>query len=104
MARPVAAKKRTRKRASPESLYRRALRLALADESSNRKRCLELLKRAVEDGHPRAAYALATWYLHGVGVRKDFKKGRLLLERAARADIREAHYDLAVCYETGRGA
>jgi TPR repeat protein len=55
------------------------------------------------DGSPHAAYALATWHLHGTHAPKDIKKAVRLLKIAANAKVAEANYDLAVAYETGEG-
>jgi hypothetical protein len=62
-----------------------------------------LLATARDAGDPRAAYALATWYLHGKFFRRNLRKAVALLRAAARADIPEAAYDLAICHEKGEG-
>ena len=48
-------------------------------------------------------YALATWYLFGVYVKKDYTKGNELLKKACDRCIPEACFDLANSYESGFG-
>ena len=67
------------------------------------ERVIGLLNESMESGHPNAAYALATWYLHGEHVEKDLSKGIMLLKRATDKNLPEACYDLAVCYEEPAG-
>ncbi|WP_156909309.1 tetratricopeptide repeat protein [Ottowia thiooxydans] len=63
-----------------------------------------LLEKAHQGGDPRASYALATWYLHGdKAYPVDLKQAIKLLKTAAGADIDDAHFDLAYCYEVGLG-
>jgi len=64
---------------------------------------IDLLNKSIELGNPDAAYALATWYIHGGYVEKDLSKGIMLLKRAADKNIAEACYDLAICYEKPAG-
>ncbi len=65
---------------------------------------MSILRQAIDAGSPRAAYALASWYLPpGRVVEPDFAEARRLLQLAARADIPEAHYDLAVMHAKGEG-
>src|SRR4051794_255965 len=94
-----------RRQATPTNEYRRALAIARASRTeSSRRRSYELLKQAIYLGDPWAEYALATtWYLHGVTVGRDFVAGARLLASAAKAGVVEAQFDLAVCYETGKG-
>lgn len=84
--------------------YRKALQIANAEEGDDwENNCLGYLRQAVELGHPMAHYALGTWYLHGVAVRKNYKKAVKLLQKAAQSGITNAKYDLAICYEKGEG-
>lgn len=48
-------------------------------------------------GSPAAAYAIATWYLHGEHVEADLVLGIRFLEEAAGAGWADALSDLAVC-------
>ena len=64
---------------------------------------MPLLVAAHEAGDARATYALATWYLHGVGVPKDLRHSILLLKQASKLENPDAMYDLAICYEKGEG-
>ena len=63
-----------------------------------------LLESGHNEGDQRATYALATWHLYGhAGYPKSLSKAARLLKLAASADIAAAHFDLAICYETGEG-
>lgn len=64
-----------------------------------------ILREAVGAGSARAAYALATWYLHGKGdvVPQDFSEAVRLLRIAVREHHSSALYDLAACYANGEG-
>lgn len=62
-----------------------------------------LLTQADEGGDPVASYALGTWYLHGLFVKKDLKKGFQYLRKASRGNVKEAFFDLGICYEKGAG-
>lgn len=50
-----------------------------------------------------AAHALATWFIHGIGVRKDFARAVALEEIALRAGVAEAASNIAYAYESGKG-
>lgn len=62
-----------------------------------------MLEEALNEGSADAAYAMATWYLHGMHVRKNASKAVALLEIGSTAGIPSAKYDLAICYENGKG-
>jgi TPR repeat protein len=81
-----------------KSLYEQAKREMKLD-NPNIKLVIELLNNAINDGDAKAAYALATWYLHGKNVRKNTKKAVELLQQAARDNTPEACFDLAVFFE-----
>ncbi len=90
------------KRSKGEDVYE----LALAEERRSHprhERSLRLLQEAHRNGDARASYALGTWKLHGTHVRKDVTAGASLVQRAAAAGVRDAVYDLAVCFELGAG-
>lgn len=83
--------------------YERAFRMMRAGKADSQK-VADLLESAFAVGDPRAAYALATWYLFGHGgYPQDLRKAVKLLRIASKAHVPSAHFDLAVCYETGRG-
>lgn len=82
--------------------YKRALELAQDDLTKNLPEALELLKRSVTRGYAPAQYALATWYLFGVGVGRDAAKAVGLFRKAS-SKVADAAYDLAVSYEKGVG-
>ena len=83
-------------------LYDTALK-EMSKQSPNKKKVVELLNKSIDSGNPKAAYALATWYLHGEYVEKDLSKGIMLLKRASDKNVPEACYDLAICYEKPEG-
>jgi len=86
-----------------EVAYQQALALAKKGRKAHAHRAVPLLRSAADDGHAMAAHALATWYIHGIGMRKNFRAAVALEEVAARAGIVEAMFNLAFAYETGRG-
>jgi TPR repeat protein len=84
--------------------YDVALKLARRTKNPPRK-VYDLLLAADKEGDARATYALATWFLFGNRYcKKDYHQAVRLLKQAAKANIREAAYDLAICFEKGRGA
>ena len=83
--------------------YELALKLA-SQNKPDLTRVAELLERAHKSNDARATYALATWHLFGhAGYSKNINTAVRLLKIAAASDIPTAHFDLAVCYETGQG-
>ncbi|AFT68826.1 Putative secreted protein with protein prenylyltransferase domain [Alloalcanivorax dieselolei B5] len=82
--------------------YDRALSEANSD-SPDISLVLELLNESMDEGCSDSAYALATWYLFGNHVEKDWNKAAFLLKKASRDKHPSALYDLAVCYEEGKG-
>jgi TPR repeat protein len=81
----------------------KAVRRELRKTKPNIAQALKELQRASDKGDASAAYALGTWHLHGKHVKVDMRRGAVLLKQAAAANIPEALYDLAVCYEKGAG-
>lgn len=80
----------------------------LAEKKARRKNpplaeVARLLEAAHEAGDARAAYALATWYLHGKFFEKNMRRAVALLREATEGDVPDALYDLALCYENGEG-
>ena len=95
--------------AKGDKKYYLALHLA-EQESYNHKEVIRLLIESVNLGNKKAAYALASWYLNGYHVRKNYKKAFELLQMAVIngsekgfVQYKDALYDLAVCYEIGHG-
>jgi TPR repeat protein len=87
-----------------DSLYESAvaqMRLPRPDNAH----IVRMLRRAIDAGSPRAAYALATWYLHGKDdvVALDYTEAVKLLRIAAEVHLPSALYDLAACYANGEG-
>ena len=75
----------------------------LPSARKHRRECVNLLEFASAKGESRAQYALGTWYLHGIGVKKSFKTANALLLRAAKQGHPLAQFDLAVSLEKGKG-
>lgn len=95
--------------AKGDKLYYKALHLA-EEEDYNYQDVLHLLNESIRLGNKKASYALATWYLNGFNVRKDYKKGFSLLQNAIQGGrennfilYKNALLDIAVCYELGNG-
>jgi TPR repeat protein len=61
------------------------------------------LEEASSLGLAEAQYALGTWYLHGVGMKKNLVKAAEYFRAAADQDHPSAQFDLAICYEKGTG-
>lgn len=72
-------------------------------KNADTSRVLSLLRSAVRNGNANAAYALGTWFLHGIVVKKNVRKAARLLREASNGNVSDASYDLAVCYEKGIG-
>jgi len=85
------------------ALYARAHEMCTADPPQF-EAALDVLKEAVAAGSPRAAYALASWYLPpGRVVETDIAEATRLLLIAAPFDIPEAHFALGLVYTNGEG-
>ncbi len=79
---------------------------ALKEANSKRPKlsvAYELLYKAHSLGNYKATYAIATWYLFGKYLKKNYKKAVDLLQLATKGNLPEVFYDLAVCYESGKG-
>lgn len=90
--------------AKGDKLYDKALKIAL-QEDYNFKEIISLLNESIEKYHnAKAAYALATWYLFGKHVRKNYIKAFNLLEKSIEWEPnKDAYFDIAICYEMGKG-
>jgi uncharacterized protein len=82
---------------------------ALALAAARRGESDEVVRRGMESAarkrDPRAEYSLATWFLSGAyGYPEAPVRAVRLLRRAAAGGIPDAMFDLAVSYETGKGA
>jgi TPR repeat protein len=87
---------------SPSELYDLALRMADSREQ-NLKEVFKYLSDACASGEPRAKYAVANWYLNGVGhVDKDIPKAFDILSEIEDSFVAEALFDLAIFYDLGR--
>src|SRR5262245_2831094 len=83
-------------------LYERALS-EMKTGTRNIRRVKTWLRAAQSAGDHRATYALGTWYLHGTHLKKDVKEGTRLIRLAAKANVPDALFDLAVSCEKGIG-
>lgn len=81
--------------------YDRAMKLA-TKSNPDLNAALALLQEASDKDYPDAHYALATWYLFGKVVRRDYKMAVAYLLKCSDV-VAKASYDLAVCYEKGKG-
>src|SRR5262249_38652972 len=81
-----------------EGQKKQPLRATREAEQTGQPLPVGLLQQAAGTGFPPALYALASWYLHGKGVRKNYLKAVPLLKRAADAGLPAAQYDLATSY------
>lgn len=88
--------------ANRSDLYEEALELTRR-KKYDRHTVLEKLRFASEMGDDRAIYALATWYLFGENVEKDYIKAAELLVEAVNLGNTDAMFDLAISYEKGFG-
>lgn len=86
-----------------EHAYRKALALAKRGRARYASRALPLLREAAAGGHGLALHALATWYIHGVGVRRNYRKAVVLERAAARRGVSAALFNLGFAYESGQG-
>ena len=61
-----------------------------------------LLNKAIWNNDLYAAYALGTWYFHGIyGVTEDKEKAIELWKLSSNGKLADALFDMAVCYEEG---
>lgn len=95
--------------AKGDKLYYKALHLA-EQESYDYREVLQLLNESILLGNKKASYALATWYLNGFHVRKNYKRAFSLLKDAVEGGnengftlYKDALLDIAICYELGNG-
>ena len=49
--------------------------------------CLRLLEQSAAAGYARGHYALATWYLHGTGVKRNYKRAVRHLQIAVKGRV-----------------
>lgn len=82
--------------------YEEALR-AVRGENPNIEKARILLEEAFQQGDPRAAYALGTWYFHGKVFPTNKRIALKLFRYAAKKCVPIACFDLAVCFERGCG-
>lgn len=65
------------------------------------KKSFTLQSQAAEVGHPAAMFNVGTAYLTGDGIEKDFVLAVEWLEKAAKANVLEARFNLAKVYMDG---
>ena len=83
-------------------IYQKALKAAQA-KGRKWNEVYVLLEKAYSAGNPKAAYAIANWHLHGRYLKKDYKKAVEYLKFACEHHLPDAFFDLAICYESGKG-
>ena len=95
--------------AKGDKLFYKALHLAEQDIYDYRE-VLQLLNESISQGNKKASYSLASWYLNGFHVRKNYKRAFSLLKIAVEGGsengftlYKDALSDIAVCYELGHG-
>jgi len=69
-------------------------------------RITELLRSAMGEGDPFAAYALGTWYCQGekgLGIGQDPRRAFLLYMEAALRGDKDAVFEVRRCYTHGIG-
>jgi uncharacterized protein len=88
---------------SPEEILSIAREAMKNHDLEKAPEAFKLLEQAEAMGSAEASYAIGTWYLHGIYLKKNMRKAIQLLREAAKADIAEAAFDLAICYERGEG-
>lgn len=87
-----------------EALYESAIEDMRA-EDPDLSAIVTKLRTCIAAGSPCAAYALATWYLHGKDdlIPQSYAEAIPLLTMAAEFHHTDALFDLAVCYSNGEG-
>jgi TPR repeat protein len=86
----------------PEAAYQHGMQYGLAKEPDNEKAFL-LLRRAAQQGHLQATYALAWLYLDGRGTPRNPEQAAKLFTVAAHKGHADSQYMLSVLYAQGRG-
>ena len=85
-----------------DTLLKRALKEMEKDKPDKEKAFAHLNESAIENNY-EAMYALGTWYLHGIYVRKNKSMAVDYFVKSIVGNNKNAFYDLAVCYEKGTG-
>ena len=88
--------------AKAQNLVERAKVLAQEGPVGQRE-AYRLMVQADGLGNSEAAYALGNWHIHGIVVDKNEEIAADYFERAARGGNRDAIYDLAFSYYSGKG-
>ncbi len=81
-----------------EKLYNQALKM-MDGERPDISNVINKLNQAIELGSAQAAYALATWYLHGEHVDQDRKLAEELLKFSSGKNFSDACFDYATLLE-----
>ena len=89
--------------AKGDKLYHQALKLA-SQKKYNHLEVIVLLTKAIDKYHnSKAAYALATWYLFGKHVRKNYVKAFQSYLLASFYGNSKAKYEVGRCFYYGFG-
>jgi TPR repeat protein len=83
-------------------LYEKALKMAQT-ENPDLQKVYDLLEQSAAAECHQAMYALGNWYINGILVKTNHKKAVEWFTKAAELGSPEAHYDLAVSCEEGKG-
>jgi len=75
----------------------------LAQSPADYARAANLIRRAANEGNPKAQTGLAVLYIKGLGVHQDQQEGLKWLRRAALQSFAMAQNELGVLYATGKG-
>lgn len=79
--------------ASVEQLFQKGTALI---KQNNLAQGINLLQQAAKQGHPMAAFELASLHEMGVGVKKDYQQAKSYYEIATKNGHRNAHFNLAL--------
>lgn len=85
-----------------DRLYKLAFKKA-SKKKFNKKEVFELLDKSFTLGNPKAAYAIGNWHIHGIYVKKDYKKAVGYFRFAADKNNPDACFNLAISLEKGKG-
>ncbi len=83
----------TQQSASVEQLFQKGATLIKQNKLGQG---INLLRQAATQGHPMAAFELASLHEMGVGVKKDFQQAKAYYEIATKNGHRNAHFNLAL--------
>ena len=83
----------TQQSASVEQLFQQGSTLI---KQNNLAKGIDLLRQAANQGHPTAAFEIASLHEMGVGVKKDYQQAKHFYEIATNSGHRNAHFNLSL--------